>query len=156
MAPDTGCRAQEGDIDAAIVRYPRALVKVMVPVMAPAFLTSGLFTFLASMDNFPISIILTYARNLPPSGGPAGPKSGSLSNAERSDTADRPVTPGGTVFRFFQIAPEGAGDRLDAAERERRTAEAFAAMGAAHARVDTARHPAMHKTATVDAPGDLG
>ncbi len=125
--------------------------------MAPAFLTSGLFAFLASMDNFPISIILTDARNkmLPPSGGPAGPKSGSLSNAERSDTADRPVTPGGTVFRFFQIAPEGAGGRLDAAERERRTAEAFAAMGAAHARVDTARHPAMHKTATVDAPGDL-
>ncbi len=125
----------------------------MVPVMAPAFLTSGLFAFLASMDNFPISIILTDARNkmLPPSGGPAGPKSGSLSNAERSDTADRPVTPGGTVFRFFQIAPEGAGDRLDAAERERRTAEAFAAMGAAHA-----RHPAKHKTATVDAPGDLG
>ncbi len=75
-------------------------------------------------------------------------------NAGRSDAADRPVTleppAGGTVFRFFQIAPEGAGGRLDAAERERRAAEAFAAMGAAHARVDTARHPAMHKTATVD------
>ncbi len=35
----------------------------MVPVMAPAFLTSGLFAFLASMDNYPISIFLTDARN---------------------------------------------------------------------------------------------
>lgn len=41
--------------------YPRALVKVMVPVLAPAFLTSGLFAFLASMDNYPISIFLTDA-----------------------------------------------------------------------------------------------
>jgi len=42
--------------------YPRALGKVMVPVLAPAFLTSGLFAFLASMDNYPISIFLTDAR----------------------------------------------------------------------------------------------
>jgi putative spermidine/putrescine transport system permease protein len=42
--------------------YPRALRKVMVPVLAPAFLTSGLFAFLASMDNYPISIFLTDAR----------------------------------------------------------------------------------------------
>lgn len=42
--------------------YPRALLKVMVPVLAPAFLTSGLFAFLASMDNYPISIFLTDAR----------------------------------------------------------------------------------------------
>ncbi len=41
---------------------PRALVKVMVPGLAPAFLTSGLFAFLASMDNYPISIFLTDAR----------------------------------------------------------------------------------------------
>jgi putative spermidine/putrescine transport system permease protein len=42
---------------------PRALQKVMVPVLAPAFLTSGLFAFLASMDNYPISIFLVDARN---------------------------------------------------------------------------------------------
>ena len=41
--------------------YPKALVKVMVPVLAPAFLTSGLFAFLASMDNYPISIFLVDA-----------------------------------------------------------------------------------------------
>jgi putative spermidine/putrescine transport system permease protein len=40
-----------------------ALLKVMVPALAPAFLTSGLFAFLASMDNYPISIFLTDARN---------------------------------------------------------------------------------------------
>jgi putative spermidine/putrescine transport system permease protein len=42
--------------------WPTALLKVMVPVLAPAFLTSGLFAFLASMDNYPISIFLTDAR----------------------------------------------------------------------------------------------
>ena len=42
---------------------PRALLQVMVPALAPAFLTSGLFAFLASMDNYPISIFLTDARN---------------------------------------------------------------------------------------------
>jgi putative spermidine/putrescine transport system permease protein len=42
--------------------WPMALLKVMVPTLAPAFLTSGLFAFLASMDNYPISIFLTDAR----------------------------------------------------------------------------------------------
>lgn len=42
---------------------PRALLQVMVPALAPAFLTSGLFAFLASMDNYPISIFLTDARS---------------------------------------------------------------------------------------------
>ena len=41
--------------------YPRSLAKVMVPALAPAFLTSGLFAFLASMDNYPISIFLVDA-----------------------------------------------------------------------------------------------
>ena len=41
--------------------YPKALLRVMVPVLAPAFLTSGLFAFLASMDNYPISIFLVDA-----------------------------------------------------------------------------------------------
>ncbi|OWU84315.1 ABC transporter permease [Oceanicola sp. 22II-s10i] len=43
--------------------YPRAIMKVLVPNLAPAYLTSGLFAFLASMDNYPISIFLTDARN---------------------------------------------------------------------------------------------
>jgi putative spermidine/putrescine transport system permease protein len=41
--------------------YPAALAKVLVPALAPAFLTSGLFAFLASMDNYPISIFFTDA-----------------------------------------------------------------------------------------------
>ncbi|MCB1738850.1 MAG: ABC transporter permease [Gammaproteobacteria bacterium] len=42
--------------------YPKALFKVLVPALAPAFITSGLFAFLASMDNYPVSIFLTDAR----------------------------------------------------------------------------------------------
>ncbi|MGA1080041.1 MAG: ABC transporter permease [Steroidobacteraceae bacterium] len=40
-----------------------SVVRVMAPNLAPAFLTSSLFAFLASMDNYPISIFLTDARN---------------------------------------------------------------------------------------------
>ncbi len=43
--------------------YPRAILQVLVPNLAPAYLTGGLFAFLASMDNYPISIFLTDARN---------------------------------------------------------------------------------------------
>mgnify|MGYP000847460596 CR=1 FL=1 len=41
--------------------YPRAVAKVLVPSLAPAFVTSGMFAFLASMDNYPISIFFTDA-----------------------------------------------------------------------------------------------
>ncbi|MFZ5783077.1 MAG: ABC transporter permease [Pseudomonadota bacterium] len=41
--------------------YPAALMRVMVPALGPAFLTSGMFAFLASMDNYPISIFFTDA-----------------------------------------------------------------------------------------------
>jgi putative spermidine/putrescine transport system permease protein len=41
--------------------YPAALVRVLVPALGPAFLTSGMFAFLASMDNYPISIFFTDA-----------------------------------------------------------------------------------------------
>lgn len=41
--------------------YPAAILRVLVPSLAPAFLTSGLFAFLASMDNYPISIFFTDA-----------------------------------------------------------------------------------------------
>ena len=43
--------------------YPRAIIQVLIPHLAPAYLTGGLFAFLASMDNYPISIFLTDARN---------------------------------------------------------------------------------------------
>ncbi|MDW3221525.1 MAG: ABC transporter permease [Paracoccaceae bacterium] len=43
--------------------YPRAIFSVLIPNLAPAYLTGGLFAFLASMDNYPISIFLTDARN---------------------------------------------------------------------------------------------
>ncbi|MEL6809139.1 MAG: hypothetical protein AAFO97_15305 [Pseudomonadota bacterium] len=38
-------------------------MQVLMPNLAPAYLTGGLFAFLASMDNYPISIFLTDARN---------------------------------------------------------------------------------------------
>lgn len=41
--------------------YPRAVVSVLAPSLAPAFVTSGMFAFLASMDNYPISIFFTDA-----------------------------------------------------------------------------------------------
>lgn len=43
--------------------YPAAVVKVLAPTLAPAYLTAALFAFLASMDNYPVSIFLTDARN---------------------------------------------------------------------------------------------
>jgi putative spermidine/putrescine transport system permease protein len=47
--------------------YPRAVLQVMVPVLAPSFITGALFGFLASVDNYPVSIFLTdvYHRTLP-------------------------------------------------------------------------------------------
>ena len=41
--------------------YGQAVRKVMAPALAPAFLTSGMFAFLASMDNYPVSIFFTDA-----------------------------------------------------------------------------------------------
>lgn len=43
--------------------YPSSLVRIMVPALAPAFLTAGLFAFLASFDNYPISIFLGDVRS---------------------------------------------------------------------------------------------
>ena len=55
---------------------------------------------------------------------------------------------GGTKFRYFQINPTPEGVPADLIEAA--TAEAFEKMGAAHHRLDTTRHPAMHKTKTID------
>lgn len=55
---------------------------------------------------------------------------------------------GGTVFRFFQLAPRAS--YTDPAEAERAAAAAFARMEASHLRVDTTRHPGMHRSRTLD------
>ena len=55
---------------------------------------------------------------------------------------------GGTKFRYFQInpLPEGVPEYM----LQEIAADAFEKVGAAHHRVDTSKHPAMHKTETVD------
>ena len=54
----------------------------------------------------------------------------------------------GTKFRYFQInpLPKGVPDEI----LQEIAADAFEKVGAAHHRVDTTKHPAMHKTETVD------
>lgn len=41
--------------------FPGAITRVMIPALAPSFLVAGLFSFLASLDNYPVSIFLTDA-----------------------------------------------------------------------------------------------
>jgi putative spermidine/putrescine transport system permease protein len=36
----------------------RAVTKVMIPILAPAFLTSGIFAFIASLDNYSLALFL--------------------------------------------------------------------------------------------------
>lgn len=55
---------------------------------------------------------------------------------------------GGTIFRFFEIPPQKP--NLTREEAERAAAEAFAAAGASHCRVDTHQNPMMHTTSTID------
>src|SRR5262249_40304189 len=56
---------------------------------------------------------------------------------------------GGTMFRFFQIAPEKNEAGLSPEERDRRMGKMFAAAGS-DARTRTGQHPSMHKTSSVD------
>jgi len=66
--------------------------------------------------------------------------------------APAPLHPpkGGTMFRFFQIAPEKNEAGLSKEERDVRMARMFEAAGAAHARLTMNRHPSMHRTDSVD------
>ena len=57
---------------------------------------------------------------------------------------------GGTVFRFFQVAPETATAHLTPEERRKEAADWFASMNASHLQPNTNRHPAMHKSNTTD------
>ena len=73
----------------------------------------------------------------------------STDNVDRADK-DIILSPpiGGTKFRYFQInpLPEGVPDEM----MQEIAADAFKKIGAAHHRVDTSKHPAMHKTETID------
>ncbi len=75
-----------------------------------------------------------------------------INSTEIKDRADEDIilAPpiGGTKFRYFQInpLPEGVPNEI----LEEIAADAFKKIGAAHHRVDTTRHPAMHKTETID------
>jgi hypothetical protein len=56
--------------------------------------------------------------------------------------------PGGTCFRFFEIPAQDPA--ADPGQTERAAADAFAAAGASHCRMDTRRHAMMHTTSTID------
>jgi mannose-6-phosphate isomerase-like protein (cupin superfamily) len=71
-----------------------------------------------------------------------------IDHAARSDRLEPP--PGGTLFRFFEIAPESEMAHLSEAEKRKANADWFAAMNGAHLQPDTSRHPAMHRSHTTD------
>ena len=54
----------------------------------------------------------------------------------------------GSKFRYFQINPTPEGVPMEMMQEI--AADAFEKIGAAHHRVDTSKHPAMHKTDTID------
>jgi mannose-6-phosphate isomerase-like protein (cupin superfamily) len=109
-------------------------------------------------------------RSVVASDGPPGNERGSLfelwaTNAMPADNVDptdaaaaRDVIlqpdSNGTIFRFFEVAPEGQLPGVE--DRRRRWESQLAAMSADERaaataqRPDVSRHPAMHRTATVD------
>lgn len=80
---------------------------------------------------------------------PAGPLSRAAAGPDRG-AGDVTISPpaGGVKVRWFTITPS---EPLAPDEAEALFAAAFAAVGAAHERVDTSRHPGMHLTPTIDA-----
>ena len=77
---------------------------------------------------------------------------GPVDSRDAADRASGPVhlspPAGGSRCRWFQIAPDDPA--ISTAELEANTAQAFAAIGAAHERPDTSRDPRIHKTPSVD------
>jgi mannose-6-phosphate isomerase-like protein (cupin superfamily) len=75
-----------------------------------------------------------------------------INTKDRIDRADSEIilSPprNGSKFRYFQINPTPEGVPMDVMQDM--AAEAFKKIGASHHRVDTAKHPAMHKTDTID------
>ena len=80
-------------------------------------------------------------------GTPAS-NAGHADNGAKSDRLEPPRH--GTLFRYFQIAPESLSAHLPREERDRLARAWFAEMGGAHLQPDTSRHPAMHKSPTTD------
>ena len=78
-----------------------------------------------------------------------GNKIDTKDNLDRADQ-DIILSPptGGTKFRYFQINPTPEGIPMEIMQEI--AANAFEKIGAGHHRVDTSKHPAMHKTETID------
>lgn len=76
----------------------------------------------------------------------------SIDTLDSLDRADQDIIlsppEGGTKFRYFQINPTPEGIPMEMMQEI--AADAFEKIGAAHHRIDTSRHPAMHKTETID------
>ena len=72
-----------------------------------------------------------------------------LSDVDNAD-GDIILSPpkGGSKFRYFKIMPTPQGVSVEILNQM--AEEAFSRIGAAHHRIDIARHPAMHKTKTID------
>ncbi len=75
-----------------------------------------------------------------------------ITSTDQIDRADEDIllspSSGGTKFRYFQINP--LPEDFPEAMLQEIAADAFEKIGAAHHRVDTSKHPAMHKTETID------
>ena len=79
----------------------------------------------------------------------AGATIDSKSSNDRADSDIILSLPkGGSKFRYFQIMPTPIGVSFEALNKM--AEEAFNRIGAAHHRVDVTKHPAMHKTKTID------
>jgi mannose-6-phosphate isomerase-like protein (cupin superfamily) len=64
------------------------------------------------------------------------------------DVIDLSPPHNGSKFRYFQINPTPEGVPMELMQEI--AADAFERIGAAHHRIDTSKHPAMHKTDTID------
>ena len=75
-----------------------------------------------------------------------------IDSTDEVDRGDSPIIlsppEGGTKFRYFQINPTPEGVPWDVLQDL--AAVAFDRIGAAHHRIDTSKHPAMHRTETID------
>ena len=80
-------------------------------------------------------------------GKPANHRDG-VDHAKESDRLEPPA--GGTLFRYFEIAPESETAHLSDEEKRTANAEWFAAMNGAHLQPDTSRNPGMHRSHTTD------
>ena len=75
-----------------------------------------------------------------------------INTKDRIDRADDEILlsppKNGSKFRYFQINPTPEGVPMHVLQNM--AADAFEKIGASHHRIDTSKHPAMHKTDTID------